>query len=68
MAKKTNKCIECGTPHHNTQEDGIIGSRCFNCKLVVDMLLAFVEAQNRFVPMNGRPRKLSILGYRIEKV
>jgi len=62
------KCIECGIPHRNSNGGEEIGDRCFNCKVVVDMLNAFVTGINRNIPITGRPRRLTITGYKIEKV
>lgn len=64
----TKKCVECGTQHHNSNGGEVVGDRCFNCQIVVDMLNAFVNGINQNVPLNGRPRKLTITGYKIEKI
>lgn len=65
---KTQKCIECGTRHHNTNVEKELLPRCWNCQIVVDMLNAFVKATNMHKPLNGNPRKLTITGYSIEKL
>jgi hypothetical protein len=68
---KTRKCIECGTIHHNTI-NGFGGSeqfndRCLNCELVYKQMILCVEGINRHIPLMGKPRKLTIIKYKIEK-
>lgn len=63
----TNKCIECGSPHKNSGGTGIIQDRCFNCQVIVSELNAVVEAINKHEPIMGKPRKLTITGYKLEK-
>ena len=64
----TKQCVECGSFHTNHDKDGNFEDKCFNCKFAVDSLNICVEALNRHIPISGKPRKITITGYKIEKV
>lgn len=63
-----NKCKECGVTHKNSRGTGVIGELCFNCEMLLESFWACVEALNRNEPIMGKPRKITITGYKIEKV
>lgn len=62
------KCIECGENHRNSRGTKEIGDRCFNCESMLKTFWIMVDALNRHKPIMGKPRKLTILKYKIEKV
>jgi len=67
---KLKKCIECGEPHRNHIPNGEVSDRCFRCNFVLEVLNASITAINLFVPSGADfpKRKLTIIGYKIEKL
>lgn len=62
-------CKHCKSKHHNTNIiDGEIKDICFNCEVTEDIFLATVKALNMRIPINGRPRILTVIKYKIEKI
>lgn len=67
---RTKKCIECGSQHYNKSEKSNyeeISDTCQNCTFLLRSFWSTVEALNRFVPSSGKPRKIKIISYKIEK-
>ncbi len=70
--KKTGACVECGERHSNHKwiegaPEPELDERCFNCYGIIEAMKAFsaVVGTN---PLIGKPRKLIIEKYRIEKI
>lgn len=61
------KCKECGAPHRNGQVYDEIKDVCFNCEALLATFWACVESINRHTPLMGKPRKIIITGYKIQK-
>lgn len=55
------KCKECS--YTTKQTTGI----CFNCEIILQLMRIF-ESQIGRNPINGRPRKLEILKYKITRL
>lgn len=65
------KCKECGSSHHYTSKESNyqeVGETCQNCSFLLESFWACVEALNRHEPINGKPRRITITGYKIERV
>lgn len=69
----TKRCKECGAEHTNTSQESNyteLSDTCARCTSLLSMLDVFVAASNQYIPLGAaRPtRKLTITGYKIEKI
>lgn len=60
------KCKHCKSTHKNRGGAGEVRDICFVCELTEERLLTFIKAMNEYQPINGKKRKITLLGYTIE--
>lgn len=68
MSKKTRACKECGAQTYYRNADDTPSDTCQNCTFFLKTFWATVEALNNYQPLTGKPRRIKILGYKLERV
>lgn len=67
MSKQTKKCKECGSQHYNGRVSGKVEDVCHNCKVFLYTFWNCINALNAMRPLTGKPRRISIIEYKLEK-